>query len=127
MSGRKYLLDTNIILKFLQGHPSLEFLSKPGTQILISVISILELRCNTTLSARDMQLVLDFIEIQDCIDITREDEELVKAVTQIRKKYKLKLPDAIIAASAITTSSFLVSGDIAFKNIFGLQFNLIPR
>ena len=47
---------------------------------------------------------------------------LWKQVFKIRKKYKTKLPDAIIAATALVYNLVLISRNIPdFKNINGLK------
>jgi hypothetical protein len=43
----------------------------------------------------------------------------------IRKKHKLKLPDAIIAGTAIINSASLISADEVFLKIHNLKFQLI--
>ncbi|RYY08987.1 MAG: PIN domain-containing protein [Chitinophagaceae bacterium] len=48
--------------------------------------------------------------------------EIKQIVVAIRSQKKLKLPDAIIAATAIYLDIPLVSSDKAFKNIDGLKF-----
>ena len=49
----------------------------------------------------------------------------MKETIKIRKKYKLKLPDAIIAATAIVNSATLFSADDIFAKIYNLKFELI--
>ena len=50
----------------------------------------------------------------------------IKAQTiKLRKKYKIKLPDAIIAATAITYELPLVSADQGFSQIEELDFILL--
>lgn len=125
MNGNKYLLDTNVLLKYLQGDSHLKFLYKPETHLVFSIITVLEIQSSAALSAKDLHLVNEFFEQNECVNISMDDKLLIKNAVSIRKKYKLKLPDALIAASALNTSSVLVSGDAAFKNIFGLNFYLI--
>ena len=49
------------------------------------------------------------------------NSEIEDATIQIRRSKALKLPDAIIAATAIVLGSPLVSNDRAFRNIAGLE------
>lgn len=62
--------------------------------------------------------------IDDCWCIEWNAE--IKAQTiNLRKKYKIKLPDAIIAATAITYELPLVSADQGFSQIEELDFILL--
>jgi predicted nucleic acid-binding protein len=50
------------------------------------------------------------------------DGKVADVSIEIRKEYKTKLPDAIIAATAIVQGSILLSRNVSdFKNIKGLQ------
>jgi predicted nucleic acid-binding protein len=50
------------------------------------------------------------------------EENIVLETIQIRKKYSIKLPDAIIAASCIVTNCSLITNNIKdFDHIAGLQ------
>jgi predicted nucleic acid-binding protein len=91
-------LDTNIIIYFLSGDNTLTELLN-GKTIYISVISKLELLSYTGLSADEHQKVEKFIS--ECTTIDLNTEIQIETVT-IRKKYKLKLPDSIIVASALS-------------------------
>lgn len=56
------------------------------------------------------QIILDFIP------------NLKDIIIQVRSKKKIKLPDAIIAATAIYFDIPLISTDKGFNNIEGLKF-----
>ncbi|MBK7636959.1 MAG: PIN domain-containing protein [Saprospiraceae bacterium] len=61
----------------------------------------------------------DFINDAIVLDLTNN---VVEASIEIRKKHKTKLPDAIIAATAIAYDLVLISRDTSdFKNIEGLK------
>jgi hypothetical protein len=64
-------------------------------------------------------VVRDFIE--DALVIELEKEIKLKTA-EIRKAYKIKLPDAVIAATALTFNFTLLTRNISdFKNIDGLK------
>jgi hypothetical protein len=44
---------------------------------------------------------------------------------QLRRKYNIKLPDAIIAASAIESDLVLMTADSGFKKIDELQLEIL--
>ena len=60
----------------------------------------------------------------DCNEINISDEIKEKTI-EIRKKYKTKLPDAIVAASAIVNNLPLITADKGFNQIEELDLNLI--
>ena len=63
--------------------------------------------------------LVDFVDDAVVFDLT---EQIVDITIQIRKKYKTKLPDAIIAATAMAYNLKLISRNHSdFKNIGGLE------
>jgi predicted nucleic acid-binding protein len=64
----------------------------------ISAITEIELLCWKTASENDLVVLRDFIE--DCV-VFELDKDIKLKTVEIRKNYKLKLPDAIIAATAV--------------------------
>ena len=85
----------------------------------ISVITEIELLCWKTPSAKDTELLNDFIH--DALVIELEDRVKLKTAA-IRKNYKIKLPDAIIAATAITYNYALLTRNVSdFNHIEGLE------
>ena len=60
----------------------------------------------------------------DCNEINISDEIKEKTI-EIRKKYKTKLPDAIVAASAIVNNIPLITADKGFNQIKELNLKLI--
>ncbi|MDQ6843244.1 MAG: type II toxin-antitoxin system VapC family toxin [Bacteroidota bacterium] len=64
-------------------------------------------------------LLNNFMNDATVIDLTYD---VVMASIEIRKKYKTKLPDAIIAATAVVYNLSLISHNTSdFKNIEGLK------
>ena len=60
---------------------------------------------------RELLLLLDRVHLTDAV----RDETI-----KLRRKNRLKLPDAIIAASALTHDAILLTNDQAFASIDGL-------
>lgn len=122
MSGTKLILDTNSLLFFLQGKLNLKNDLK---DIGIFVITKIEYLVNPELGLHDIHL---FNKLQEAINIfylSDKEEAIFKETIKIRKKYKLKLPDALIAVTAIINNATLISADDAFSKIFNLKFQLI--
>jgi len=115
-----FILDSNIAVYLLQGlltkNASL-FLRKVLKQkAQLSLISKIELLCWD----EESSLIENFID--DSIILPISDEIVVKTI-EIRRKYKTKLPDAIIAATAIIYNCKLITGnENDFRKIEELSF-----
>ena len=111
MSGREILVDTNILLYLLKGNDTIvEMLHGKG--LFISFITELELigyRGITTKEEKEVAALLN-----DCI-IVSLDYRVKEKYVELRKKYSLKLADAIIAATSLVLQIPLISSDKEFK------------
>ncbi|MEZ2337067.1 type II toxin-antitoxin system VapC family toxin [Mucilaginibacter sp. RCC_168] len=76
----------------------------------ISVITEIELLCWKTASENDIVILKNFVA--DSFVIELENSIKVKTI-EMRKSFNLKLPDAIIAATAICMNLILISNDRA--------------
>jgi predicted nucleic acid-binding protein len=114
MSGAKHLMvDTNIVVLAISGNSSLQrHLNK--FQITISIITEIELLSISFRNAEHEQLLRDFISGCVVMPISKEVKE---QAARIRKVWKPKLPDAIIAASAMAANLQFLSADRGFNKI----------
>lgn len=119
----KYLYDTNIFIYYLADDITVnswfteEFLNLH--EILISPIIRIELLSFTGLSKEEEQSIEDLLSQFNTVPLLREIEN---QTIQIKRQYKIKLPDAIIAATAINQDAFLVTRNVGdFKEITGLK------
>lgn len=107
-----YLLDTNVIIDFLNSR-----LPTKGRDLIseiepiISVITRIELFASSKISETENVKLLQFIDVVKIIEII--DKDIVNEVIAIRRKRKVKLPDAIIAATAITNNLILLTRNTA--------------
>ncbi len=112
----KYLIDTNPIIDFLNGRLSAEgkkFLA--AIEPVIFVITHIELLSNKNIPVPEWQYLQEFVKIAVVYNL---EKQIVEQTIILRQNHKLKTPDAIIAATAITYSLKLISRNIAdFKNI----------
>jgi len=122
--GVDYIWDTNTAIYYLQQQfpPNAEkFMDGilKESQPCISSITEIELLCWKTADQKDLDTLNSFIN--DAIVI--ELEQAIKLRTaEIRKLHKIKLPDAIIAATALVYGYTLLSRNVYdFKNIEGLK------
>jgi len=116
MSGNKFLLDTNTVLYLLGG--KLNSNSLPEGKLFISVINELELLSYPAIGKVEEIKIKKFIDDIDVLDI----DEVIKIETiRLRKKHNLKLPDAIICATALSQNSRLITFDESLNKIKELK------
>jgi predicted nucleic acid-binding protein len=85
----------------------------------ISVITKIEVLGFNLQSGEDYQIVVDFINDNMVYNL---DEPIINKTIELRKKYKIKLPDAIIAATALCNDLAIVSRNTDdFKKIKELK------
>jgi predicted nucleic acid-binding protein len=107
------LLDTNIVIFYLAGSSRLSDLLQ-DIIVHLSFITELELLSYPGLDSKEMNKVKTFIK--ECSLHTISDE-IKQETIRIRKKYKLKLPDSIIAATAISENIPLFTADNDFMKV----------
>lgn len=117
MNGNRYLLDTNAIVALLQRDSKLIQLLQNAEWIGISVISQLEFLAFSGLSEADIQIFQQFLRRVEVIDLFSQNKLLIDRIIVIRQQYRLKLPDAIIVATARENSAILVTRDIQLNKL----------
>ena len=117
MNGRTLFLDTNILLYFLNGDPNVFHFILDNDPV-ISFVTELEI-----LSAPDI-LPSGKLAIQTFLKeftILEYSERYKPAIIDIRSTKKLKLPDAIIAGTALTVGIPLVTADKKLSKVEGID------
>jgi tRNA(fMet)-specific endonuclease VapC len=117
MSGNCYVLDTNAIVALLQGNIQLIELLKDADWIGVSVISQIEFLVFPALTQEDRQIFEKFLQRVEVMGLAAIDTILIDKIIEIRQQYRLKLPDAVIAAMAIQNSASLVTADREFTKV----------
>lgn len=120
MSGTDILIDTNICIYLLNGDAKLANLLQDQS-IHISFITEIELFAyhgNTTASVNILNAFINSVTV---LDVTND---IKQKTIDIRKSYKLKLPDSIIAASALTKNLPFVTSDKGFGKVSNLDLVL---
>lgn len=85
----------------------------------ISVITEIELLCWKTPTDKDLVVLHNFINDALVFEL---DKDIKLKTAEIRKAHKVKLPDAIIAATALAYDlTLLTRNGSDFKNIAGLK------
>ena len=118
MNGIDFLADTNFLIFTSQQNPIVEnFLDYNIGISFISEMELLGVFSISKLQKSKMQNIID-----ECFIIEMSSEIKSKSIL-LKQKYKIKLPDAIIAATAIIHNIPFISADSDFKNI--KELNLI--
>lgn len=122
MNGIDFLVDTNFLI-FVSDEsdiviPFLDY------NVAISYITEMELLGVFSISKNQktaMKKILSQCYIIDC------SEEIKEVAINLKQKYKIKLPDAIIAATAIVKQLPFVTADADFKIIKDLNLIFLER
>lgn len=112
MSGTNIVLDTNAVLYLLGG--SLDPMSLPKGEYFISFITELELLSYPNLSKSEEEKIKIFI---DSVDVIGLNTDIKRETIHLKRKYKIKLPDAIICATALFLNASFLTFDRSFKKI----------
>lgn len=113
----KYLIDSVIIIDHLNGiSKATDWLSKNKNSV-ISVITRAEILSGTGES--ELYTIKSFLDSFTCLPV---DSQTADKAAQLRKKHKLKLPDAIQAALSIINNVSLATRD---RKDFGKKFNFV--
>jgi len=117
MNGIRIVCDTNPLIYLLDGNRDIaRFLD--NKQIYLSVIAELELLGKQGLSVQDNETIDLLLANCFIIDVNQEIKRIYR---EIKQKHTIKLPDAIIAATAIYLDMPLLTFDKEFKNISNLK------
>ena len=116
-----YLIDTNILIYYLQGEEvAVSFFENiMDRELCISLINKIEVLSFPDLSENEemeiKQFLLNFVTLN-------VDDSVAEETIRIRKKYKLKLGDALISATSIIHDAVLVSrNEMDFNKVEGLK------
>ncbi len=108
--GKKYLIDTNILIYYLENQIPTDKIERVEevleNSFAISVISEIELLSYASLDSADLNTIKTFLAEAEIFPV---DATIVEQVAEIRRKHKIKLPDAIIGATAKIQSRTLLS------------------
>ncbi|MCY7323921.1 MAG: PIN domain-containing protein [Phormidesmis sp. CAN_BIN36] len=105
------------IVALLQSNSQLVQLLQNANWVGISVISQIEFLAFSGLTQSDRQLFQQFLRRVEVIGLTTGDAALIEKIIEIRQQYRLKLPDAVIAAIAIQNLAGLVTADQEFAKL----------
>ncbi len=112
--GKKYLLDTNVVIYFLKNSlpengKSFLLTAIPANEVEISFITKIELLAYPSITPEEEMAAQTFLSFFNIITI---DASIINKTIAIRKEVKIKLPDAIIAATALVNNLQLLSSNL---------------
>jgi predicted nucleic acid-binding protein len=114
MSGSEYLLDTNIVIGLLKGHiPALTLIEQAGLTLdkaAVSQITRMELLGYPKLTDDEEQGIRRFLA---ACHVCFLDEHVEAEAIRLRRTGGFKLPDAIVAGTAIAGGLRLLTLDQA--------------
>lgn len=118
MNGIDYLLDTNFILGLLKSSDeTLEQISKrriESQKCAYSAVSRMELLAFPGITPPEETLIQEKLAHFTYLPITSQIEDIT---IQLRRNHKIKLPDAIIAASALSVGAKLMTFDQQLNHV----------
>lgn len=121
MNGKRLLLDANAIVALLQGNEELLKLTSEVEWIGISIISEMEFLCFSGLTQSDRDLFAKFIGRIEVVGLHSGEPQLIDRAVEIRRSFRIRLPDAVVAASALTRNAALVTADRQLSSVKNLS------
>lgn len=120
--GQRFLIDTSAVIKYLTREFSEDALSLMdnalSSEYKISFVTQIELLVFNTTVYNDILIREQFVEASDIVYI---DEGIIDKAIYIRRETNIKLPDALIAATAMFYNYMLVStNDNDFNKVIPL-------
>ena len=117
--GKRYLLDSNTVIDYIAGlHPdkAVHWLNQLiDEEINVSIITKIEVLSFEPEKDDNYTTLVDFFEASNIFELTND---IVNKTIQIQQKQKNKLPDAVIASTALVNGLILVSRNTKdFKSI----------
>jgi predicted nucleic acid-binding protein len=121
--GMKYLIDTNILIYYFNGSLSASAKEKITAMLTddfnISVISKMEFLGFSRFDSREKQEAARFISFADVLPLS---DAIVERTIQLKQIAKIKLPDAIIGATALCHNLNLVTHNV--KDFVGINLEI---
>lgn len=103
--GLKALFDTNILFDYLSGYTKAKSEISLYNKGVISIVSWMEV-CVGIENEEDAPAIKSFLQSFEILPVTTV---VAEEAVFLRKKYRVKLPDAIIWASAISNGLTLIT------------------
>ena len=110
--GLTYLLDTNSLIYYFQGAPQLDpvfrQIERGEARPVVSIITEIELLGFPRLTRQDEARIQTLLS---GFTIVAVDERIAGQAVALKRRHRIKTPDAIIAATAMIENACLVTRD----------------
>jgi len=116
------VLDSNTIVYLSKELICLDDVFDDNEEYGISVITYMEVLGYHFESTKEKEFIEELLSYLTIIYI---DETIAQKVIELKREKKIKLPDAIICATAMVNNSLLISNDIRLKNIRNLKIKIV--
>jgi tRNA(fMet)-specific endonuclease VapC len=121
------LLDTNAVIALLSGNPEVAQLVRGADWLGISIITQLEFLAFAGLSQDDRDLFIEFAERVKIVGLVASNTELLNQAIELRLRYRLKLPDAIVMATAVVSDADVVSADVDLQRVSNVRVHSFSK
>lgn len=110
---KQVVIDTNILIYFFEGNIKAARLLE-GTEFFLSSMTHVEILSDLNTAPQKRLLIKDFLT---AVTIIQTSPIICERAARFRLSYAIKLPDAIIAATALYLGIPLITADTAFFKI----------
>jgi predicted nucleic acid-binding protein len=121
MNGVNLFVDTNILIDLSEGKRQVAHYID-GNRIHISIITEIELLGWYKITPSHKELFRNLIDECTVLELS---ESIKNISIELKQKHKIKLPDAVIAASALSLDIPLLTRDLSFEKIKSLNLLII--
>ncbi len=115
MNGNKGVLDSNVIIDASKGIVSTQEIVNEYDYLYTSIISYVETKGYNYSDNEEKEIVTQILNSVEIVDVNKEIADIA---IEYRKIKKIKLPDALVLATAKHLNADLLTSDVAdFQNI----------
>jgi predicted nucleic acid-binding protein len=123
MNGNRILVDTNIAIYLLNGDVDLADILN-DKKLFVSFVTQLELLGYDKITLPQEKIIENMLSYCVVVDI---NNAIKSEVIRLKRNYKIKLPDSIIAATAFYLDLPLMTADKGFSRIEELNLMLYEK
>ena len=116
------LVDSNTIIYLSKNLISVDDVFDDSGEYAISVITYMEVLGFEFESDAEKEFIG---KVFSCLEIIYIDQAIASKVLHIKRANKIKLPDAIICATAIVNNATLITNDIRLKSVEDLKVKIL--
>ena len=120
-------LDTNVIIYYLEGNPEVarvvDAIFTKGSMVYVASVTELELFSLPGLQSEEATRIEQFLKLPALFPL---DSRIARIAGTIRRLYRIKLGDSIVAATAMFTKTTLLTRNVKdFRKITDLKLQEI--